>query len=851
MNEPIFKEEAQPNAPPVSFADLLEQYRPGFDHYDEAVDSAGHVRSSWSRLFQRLSGMSLPEFERRILQAQKQLELDGVAFNPHDSTRGVSRPWRLDPIPLVLDAQEWQKIERGMDQRAQLADLVLLDLLGPQTLLRERVLPPEILFADPRYLPACHAAVPHPKKHLHLYAADLARSFDGQWWITAERTRSPFGLGYLLENRLVTSRMLPEAFQHCNAVRLASFFITLRQTLKGLAKRYRENPRIAIWSKGPGSRAYFEDSFLARYLGYTLVEGEDLAVRDQRVMLKTLGGLLPVEVLLRRVEDQECDPVELLGGDRQGIAGLMEVVRSGDVTVSNSIGSALAEAPLLLAFLPSVCQHFFGQDLIVPSVATWWCGQEAELQYVLEHMDELLIRNAFRSDDEPPYRPSEMTQAEKQKLVARIREQPHRFVGQERMVRSTTPVYEDGRLQTWSLALRAYAVAKNNSYQILPGALARVSPDPEVLSHNMTSGEKSQDVWIVSDQSVPHVSLLENSVQETELKRAGAELPSRVADNLFWLGRNLERSEQIARLVRLVLQELTGEAAASAGTHGLLKACRRAKLLDKPEKLDDEYLLAQEITRGALDRKVAHSLRGVVMVSHATAAKVRDRLAIDCFRVITELRDLLGSVNSDARIAPTDFMTVLDEAITLTNAISGFASESMTRTLGWRFLDLGRRIERAYQTSQLLLSLLPMEDEKFELNNSLENCLQVCDSFMTYRGRYLANIQLAAVLDLLITDETNPRSIAFQLQAITQHVDRLPRPDTQASISPEQRIALSLSNSVRLADVVELGVKVREGDWSNLQKLLRRLVEQLPKLSDAISGKFLIHAGLQRHFARS
>lgn len=850
MNESTFKDDVSRATQPEQFSRLLEQYVSPPDKFDEAVDTLGIVRAAWQPLFTELGSLSNSELLRRIGQSQRQLDLDGVAFNPHDSSGGVSRPWSLDPIPLTIATAEWDHVASGLDQRARLADLILLDLLGPQTLLHERVLPPDMLFAHPRYLPACHSLVPRPKSHLQLYAADLARSPDGNWWVTADRTRTPFGLGYILENRLATARMLPEAFATCNVHRLASFFITLRQTLKDLANRFKDNPRIAIWSKGPRSRAYFEDSFLARYLGYTLVEGEDLAVRDGRVMLKTLGGLLPVEVLLRRVEDQDCDPAELLGENKYGVSGLLEVVRHGKVTVCNSIGSELAESPMLLAFLPAICKHLLDQELILPSVATWWCGQPSALDYVVQHLDDLLIRKAFRSDDDVPLSPREMSSTQKAEVVSAIRANPIMYVGQERVARSTAPVFEGGRLQSWSLALRAFAVANEESYQTLPGALARVSPDPDVLSYDMTSGEKSQDVWIVSNNAVPNVTLLSTSGSQTELKRGGAELPSRVADNLFWLGRNIERGEHIARLVRIALQELTGEEAATSGTDGLLEACRRAKQLGKVESALDDFHLAQEITRTALDRKTAQSLRCIVLIAHETATKVRDRIALDSFRVITELRDMFGVSKLDKFVAPTDFISMLDETITLFNAISGFVSESMTRTQGWRFLDLGRRIERAYQTTQAIRHMLPMDVKAADLPQSLENCLQMCDSFMTYRNRYLANIQPSAVLDLVITDETNPRSILFQLQRITKHVERLPRPDTQAGISPEQRIALSMFNSIRLADMNELGARSNDGDWSSVHKLLGRLIDQLPKLSDAISGKFLIHAGLQRHFAQ-
>lgn len=831
------------------FRRVLTEYRATGSSFDEAVTADGMLRPGWQELFQHLGSLSFAEVQRREAQAQRQLEVDGLAFNPHD-TRGAARPWSLDAIPLVLQQSEWQHVAAGLEQRAKLADLILLDLLGPQTLLHEKILPPEFLFGHPRYYPAYHSLVPRPTRHLQLYAADLARGADGRWWVTADRTRCPFGLGYILENRLISSRMFPVPFGKCNVQRLAPFFMSLQQTMRDLAHRFKDNPRIAIWSKGPTSRAYFEDAFLARYLGYSLVEGEDLAVRDGRVKIKTLGGLLPVEVLLRRVEDQHCDPSELATNKSYGVAGLLEVIRNAQVSVGNSIGSGLAESPMLMCFMPRVSQHFLDQDLLLPSLETWWCGQPAGLKYVLGHLDELTIRRAYRSEDEPPVLPGELSSAARAQLVAQIKETPAMYIGQSLVRRSTAPVWEQQRLQAWSLAIRAFLVASGDSYVTLPGALARVSSDPQVLLHNMTSGEKSQDVWITSDRPVTAVSLLSVTSGQVELKRGGAELPSRAADNLFWLGRNLERSEQLARLVRFTLQQLTNGEANEADVASLTIACQQAKQLpgDTEQLPSDRAHLARYLTQCVLNLDDSYSLRSVVLAAYASAMKVRDRVALDSLRIIGDLRHTFEVALAVEEVAAAEMISTLDVAITRLSAVSGLAGESMTRTQGWRFLDLGRRLERAFQTARTIRSLIPLQ-VLADPTRGLEYLLQICDSYMTYRTRYLAHTQMPAVLDLLVTDETNPRSLVFQLQVIHQHVEQLPRAELQANMTNEQRLALSQYNAVRLSDVYELAGKDHRGELAALYRLLNRLTEKLPELSDAISGRFLIHAGLQRHLA--
>ncbi len=394
-------------------------------------------------------------------------------------------------------------------------------------------------------------------------------------------------------------------------------------------------------------------------------------------------------------------------------------------------------------------------------------------------------------------------------------------------------------------------IANGDNYEALPGGLARVAQEPDVLLHNMTSGEKSQDVWILAEQSVDPVSLLKVSEASIELTRGGAELPSRAADNMYWLGRNLERAEQLSRLTRVTLQHFTRQEDTEQALKPLIAACTKAKQL--PEKLAQDLpareLLAEKLVECLLDSTNSYSLKSVVNSAETTALRVRDRIALDHLRIISDLRGLFDVQLSAGELAATEMIAVLDGAIIQLNALSGLASESMTRTLGWRFLDLGRRIERAYQTASAMNQLLPLRPAGGDITRSLEFCLEIHDSFMTYRNRYLANMQLAAVLDLLLCDETNPRSILFQLQTISGHVDRLPRSHAQAMLSLEQRCVLTLLNSIQLAEVGELSSLDKRGELTALHKLLKKTSEQLPRLSDAVSGRFLIHAGFQRHFA--
>jgi len=838
----------QPRAP--QSVPVFAGYQPG-SSYDEAVGRGGDLRPHWRSLAGSLNALGRRELSRRWEQAQRQIAGHGVTFNPHDEAGAASRPWVLDAIPLIVAEQEWQSLTESLKQRAELLELVLRDLFGPQRLLKDGIIPPDLLFGHPAFFPAYEGLQTGLKRHLHLYAADLARSSDGKWWVTGERTRAPFGLGYVLENRIVTARMLPTAFRQCRVQRLAPFFIQLRETLRELAMRFRDNPRIVLWTRGPSSRAYFEDAYLARYLGYTLAEGGDLAVRENRVMLKTLGGLLPVEVLFRRLDDEDCDPVELNPASTSGVPGLLEVIRTGNVALLNPLGSRLVESPIWLAFLPAIARALLGDDLRIPSISTWWCGNPESLRHVLANLDSLLIRPAFRTGDAAPVYPALLSRAQKDELVARVRQAPASYIAQEVVDRSTAPAWTPAGPQPWHIALRAFFVAAGESFVALPGALARVSTESKILDNAMTSGERSQDVWIESHGPIEHVTLLPSQQEETALRRSGAELPSRVADNLFWLGRSVERAEGAARLLRTTLAALSNEWDDTAEEQPLLRA------LAEQGQIEPDYVVSglqeqlpdirEVLPQAVFDTRLPRSLRSTVNEVVRLASTVRDRLAVDMWRTVRRVDDVCRRPELGRVPDTTEVLGLLDEVIGELLSFAGLVSESMTRTQGWRFLDLGRRIERAWQTSMLLRSTL-CEPMKFEFS-ILESVLQTADSIMTYRSRYLASLQLPTVLDLLLTDETNPRSIGFQVAAIADHVDQLPRGEGQAVRSPEQRMALALVNAVRLADVFELSRPGADGRREPLDRLLKRLCDQLPKLSDAVSGRFLIHAGLSRHFA--
>ncbi|HLP03581.1 MAG TPA: circularly permuted type 2 ATP-grasp protein, partial [Opitutaceae bacterium] len=575
-------------------ARLLAGYQPEAGAFDELRDAAGAVRPHWEALVTDLAGRSVAELQRRWETGRRFIRDQGITYNIYGEPDGLDRPWRLDPVPFVISAAEWRPLEAALVQRAVLIERVLADCLGEQRLIRSGQLPPALVFAQPDFLRPLHKVKPAGQRHLPFYAADLVRAPDGRWWVAADRTQIPTGAGYALANRLIASRMLPEAFREQHVQRLAGFFRDTQEMLAGLAPRTGREPRVVVLTPGPYNETYFEQAYLARYLGYVLVEGQDLTVRDERVFLKTLSGLEPVDVILRRVDDDFCDPLELRNDSMLGVPGLVEAVRRGHVAVANALGSGLLQSPAFMAFLPGLCRHVLGEELRLPSVATWWCGQQAAERYVADHFDELALRPAFRSAPGVPA-------ADRAEWLRRVHWQPEAYVAQERIALSQAPTWAGDRFAAAAVSVRVYLVAHGDSYRVMPGGLGRIAPDSAARFVSLQRGGASKDVWVRAEGPVEDVTLLGQASQPVELRRVGNNLPSRLADNFFWLGRYAERADATARLLRSALLRFSPESTGGAWPvlapllrtleeHGQLPRERRLQVRQQPEALEAELL---------------------------------------------------------------------------------------------------------------------------------------------------------------------------------------------------------------------------------------------------------------------
>jgi len=817
-----------------SFREHFEGYQPGAGAFDELIDQQGQLRPAYANYLAELESLGRFEFARRWTQAKRAVRDNGIACSGYSGSASRPRTWTLDPIPIMLESADWDRIQSAISQRARMLNRTIRDLYGPQTLIRNGTLPAELVLSDPNFFRG-YCNMPLADEHrLHLYAADIARSPDGNWWVVADRTEAPTGLGYTLEHRIVMSRMLPNAFRNSQVQRLAPFFAQLQKTMHSLPLRNKENPRVVLLSDGPVNPYHLEDAYLARYLGFLLVEDGDLAVRTSQVMLKTLGGLQRVDAVLRHQNSGECDP--LVRNTVTGVAGLTQAARAKEVAIANALGSGLLESSAYMAYSRRLCKAVLGEELLMPNVATWWCGEQKGLEYVLAHLDQLTIQPAFRRRGRDEAFRRELQSLTREQLADKIRANPRDFAAQEHVKRSSVPVW-GGQLKPHRLAIRCYAVKNESSYTVLEGGLGRVTKTLQPLELSIRTGEVSKDVWVISKEPVPFVTLLKDPSALSELRRSGADLPSRVADNLFWFGRRLVRAESHARLLYIMSDRISGEIRSDEhpeipmllrwmATEGLIEA--GYALSDMEGSLPDIGAVLPKFVFSDQPDSLQSCVRHLVRLG----ASVRDRLSVQAWRVIQRIDNSFHD-RVRPQLSVADLLEVSDELLMHLAALSGIFMESMTRSHVFQFLDLGRRIERS---QQILSNIVNCQITPDTPRPVLETVLELAVSLMTHRSRYLSRVHAAGVLDLVLTDETNPRSLAYQFAKVKAHIDELPRDQEVPGFTLAQRCIMTLLNEVRMFDVESFAQDSDDGNsFASWQ-------DQLNALAKLLSHRYLVHA---------
>ena len=788
----------------------LQSYRSDPRRYDELLDGEGRVRSHWRSLIDGVleddarAARRATEFTRRMIVE------NGITYNVYADTQGRDRPWILDPLPYLVTAEEWRGIEAGVAQRATLLNRVLADLYGPQELIAQGALPAEIPFGHPNFLWPCMGVRPPQDRWLSLYAADLARSADGRWWVLADRTQGPSGPGYALENRQIVRRAFPHLAQSMDVRPLGSFFAALRAELLRDAG---EEPVAVVLTPGSFNETYFEHAYLARQLGFPLVEGHDLTVRDERVYLKTLAGLKRVHTILRRLDDDFCDPVELRADSALGVPGLLSAIRRGNVVAANALGSGVLESAAWLGFLPALAPRLLGEELTLPSVATWWCGERPAFESVIANLEKLVVKPTFPDQKLDPVFGSDLDAEGRTALIARMRARPYAFVAQEHLAFSQAPVWytkSSDRFSARALGIRVYAIATPQGYKVMPGGLARFASDAHAEIVSMQRGGGSKDIWVLcdSEQTAEESTAPVARVDRTAPRHH--DLPSTLAENLFWMGRYAERCEFKMRMLRATLG-LRRNLPFWSQAMEICKHFGAARLFDSQKR----FTLSGDIGRLG-----------------ESAAQVRGNLSGENWRALSVLsRDYRNaeSKREDAREA-------LDRLLIALAALAGFAHDDMTQDDGWRLMMIGRRLERLLFLSAVIARRLsapatPMRQE-------LEWLLEIGDSAITYRTRNRAPPVWGLTVDLLVYDERNPRALAFQWRAINTLLIELAE---SLGTRAQDTLYESISN------LIALKYAVAEGDVEMPPETRCRFAECLNSLNAAAG--FLSDQLTSQHFS--
>jgi uncharacterized circularly permuted ATP-grasp superfamily protein/uncharacterized alpha-E superfamily protein len=746
-------------------SELLASYAAATTRFDELLQAPLRPRPHWSRLFSMLSSIGPQTVHERLGAVERQVQDVGITYNVYADPKGLNRPWALDPLPMVIPAQEWADISAGIAQRARLLNAILADIYGPQRLLREGMIPPSLVFGPGGFVRAAHGTKAPGGVFLHLYAADLARSPDGRWWVLSDRTQAPSGAGYALENRLIVSEVFPQLYREMQVDRLAGFFVSMRTSMARLAPKGDGPTLTVLLTPGPYNETYFEHAMLARYLGFPLVEGGDLIVRDGKVWLKTLEGPRRVHAILRRLDEDFCDPLELRSDSALGVPGLTDCMRRGTVLLANALGTGILESGSLLGFLPALCHHLLGEPLKLPSVATWWCGEPAALQDAFNRFESLVFKPATPAFPFEPIFGQDLSAEDAERFRAKVSEHPERYVAQELVHLSLVPVLEPahgGQLAARAMSLRVFAAAASDkSYAVMPGGLSRVSARRDVRVVSMQRGGASKDTWVLAPGPVnTALSLLNRTVGPADLVRTGTSVSSRVAENLFWFGRYSGRSENAARLLRVALNTVLTEPDEDPGaTSALTLLCRRVDLLADDEAADPALLEA-----ASLEERPAGLAQNLRLMSRA-GFTLRDRISIDHWRMLNRL---IQDQAFDRELSLSEALRWLDRVIGGLMTLAGFVLDGMTRDTGWRFLSIGRRLER------LSFGCLALQTAMAEGRESdLSWLLGLADSTITYRARYMGSPEWLPVLDLLMLDGNNPRAVMFQVKGIVDYLRRL------------------------------------------------------------------------------
>ncbi len=790
----------QDNAP---LARLLQDYRPFSGVSDELMAHDGSIRPVWRKLAGHLEAMDPEDLQRRFARGDQYLHDAGVFYRQYGSPETSVRDWPLSHVPVLIDEAEWRMVAAGLVQRANLLEAVAADLYGENTLVRDGFLPPSLIASSPEWLRPMVGVKPRSGHYLHFIAFEIGRGPDGTWWVLGDRTQAPSGSGFAVENRVATTRVFSELFAQSNVHRLAGFFRAFRDALMGL----REEPdsRVGILTPGPLTDTYYEHAYIARYLGFSLLEGEDLTVENGRLMVRTVAGLTPISVLWRRLDASWADPLELDERSRLGTPGLIDALRRQSLSMVNALGAGVLETRALLAFLPRISEALLGEPLALPNIATWWCGQAAEREHVKANAGRMMIDRALST--QLPFETADTAV-----IGGRIRETDYpnlgtwidaeggALVGQEAVTLSSTPAFENGRFVPRPMSLRLFLARTPEGWTVMPGGFARIGCTDDPAAIAMQKGGSVADVWVVSERPVATETMLPQTPLPYRRGQPGS-LPARAADNLFWLGRYVERAEGLFRLTRAYNARLMESDGSEVPLLVALKSFMDGCGVDADEPIPE-----------GLNRTMASAI--------TSAGQIRDRFSVDGWMALSDLAVTMRRMTP--KVGPGDdaarAMSVFLRKIA---GFSGLVHENMYRFTGWRFLSIGRSLERALTMAEILIAFTDPETP----DGGLDLAVELGDSAMSHRRRFAVETRRQTVVDLLALDTLNPRAILYQLEALQDHIHVLPGIDEPGRMSPLSRAILQAHTGLAVQTPETLDTDVLATLRDEIAELSIRLTE--------------------------
>lgn len=847
---------------------MFDNYRSS--SYDEMVDSHGNIREHWKVLKKNLETLGLEQLVSKRQEIDWKLEDNGVTYNVYNDPNGMSRPWTLDPIPLIVEEKDWKEIEKGVEQRAKLINLIFKDIYGEQRILKENIIPTEVIYSHNGFLREMHGLFDSMSHPMMLIAVDLARGPDGKMWVISDRTQAPSGLGYAVENRLTMNSTMNSLYGDVVIRRLYPFFDTFKAMLTSIAKHSKSEPLNVLLSPGPHNETYFEHSYLSSFLGLTLVEGQDLLAKGGALWLKSLKGLRRIDTMIRRVDERYCDPLELRSDSKLGVSGLVQVLRHQGLSMANPLGSGVLENLGLYPFMPRLAHFFLEEELILPQIATWWCGQEQEREYVFGNIQRLVIKTIDRDNDEPPiYLGKNLSPAEIVQLRQKIQENPTRYVGQEEVQFATAPSFNEGKISPRKIVIRSFAIKGEERYEVMPGALVRVGSRDDCLVVSGQSGGSSKDLWVIGDsmtqtssamtQSMPGMEQSLSSLSSVSsinlfktrgvMENSLENIPTLRAENLFWLGRYLMRSITTARMIRLTLKSLANATQYNHDADSKVQEISCTTLthltMTYPGFLgsdSDEIKPLAELWSIISDDQRIGTLSQILTMLFGVNTSTRNLLPLEGWRLydrsMREWNEFIRQPSPSHR----QMITGIDTLLVQLMAYKALIEETIFAEQGLVLYDIGARLERSVLLIAKARSMLTSAYEPFTEYEILEILLGSSESLNAYRAHYRSSIELSHVSEFLLLDIQFPKSLISEIDQLLKTLPKLPKFNNEMYLSRYEKPLFEAFSLLRLEKIENLCILENDGYIrANMDAFLSSIADKLIIAADELSKTYFSH----------